>query len=89
MKRTMLLVAVLALLIMPCGLFVQQESVANAETATVSQGAMMIADSDVVEKTQTTTERPKIEENRTTTTTVRPEIEENRTKTKTKTETNY
>ena len=63
MKRTMLLVAILALLIMPCGLLVQQESVANAETDTVSQGAMMLADSDVVQRTQTTTERPAIEEN--------------------------
>jgi hypothetical protein len=69
MKRTMLLVPVLALLIMSCGLFAQKESVANAQTATVSQGAIMIAGNDVVKETKTTTEKPAIEEKRTTTTT--------------------
>ena len=73
MKRTLLIVPVLALLIMPCGLFAQQESVAIAQTATLSQGAIMIAASDVVKETTTTTEKPV--------------IEETRTKTKTKTET--
>ena len=103
MKRTMLLVPVLVLLIMSCGLFAQQESVAIAQTATLSQGAIMIADKDVVKETTTTTEKPAIEEKRTTTTTEKPAIEEKRTttttekpvieekgtKTKTTTETKY
>jgi hypothetical protein len=80
MRRSILLVLVLAGLILPCalfGLFAYQENVATTQTPDVSQGAgaIMLADKDVVKETTTTTEKPEIEEKRTT------------TKTKTETET--
>ena len=87
MKRTMLIVPVLALLIMPCGSFAQQENVANAQTANVGQGTIMIADNDVIKET-TTTEKEKrkhhhgdYDEQKTTTTIEKPAIDEKRTTT--------
>lgn len=85
MKRTLLIVPVLALLIMPCGLFAQQENVPNPQTSAVSQGAMMIAYNDVVKETTTTTEKEKRKHHRDhdkqtiTTTSERPAIEEKQT----------
>ena len=51
MKKTLLMLPVLALLIMPCGLFAQQETEANA------QSAAMLAGNDTVQETTTTSEQ--------------------------------
>jgi len=63
------LVLVLAVLIMTYGLFAQQEKVTFAQTAAASQANITIADNVEVQRTTTTTERPRSEENRTNTTT--------------------
>ena len=68
MRRSRLLVLVLATLILPIalfGLFAYQENVATTQTVAVSQGAIMLADKDVVKETTTTTEKPAIEEKQT------------------------
>lgn len=70
MRRSRLLVLVPATLILPIalfGFFAYQENVATTQTVAVSQGAIMLADKDVVKETTTTTEEPAIEEKRTTT----------------------
>jgi hypothetical protein len=94
MKR-MSLVLVLAVLIITCGLFAQQKSVTFAQPTVVSQGNIMIADNEEVQKTTTTTKEKQKHHHRkhhqdkrktTTTTTEKPGSEENRTKTTTTTE---
>ena len=70
MRRSIFLVLTLAALILPCalfGLFAYQENVATTQTVAVSQGAIILADKDVVKETTTTTEKPAIEEKQTTT----------------------
>jgi hypothetical protein len=93
MKR-MSLVLVLAVVIITCGLFAQQKNVTFAQPTVVSQGNIMIADNEEVQKTTTTTKEKRKHHHRkhhqdkrkTTTTTEKPRSEENRTNTTTATE---
>ena len=59
MKRAILYVLLLVALIYQCALlclFADRENEATTRTATINQREIMIADSDVVKETKTTTE---------------------------------
>jgi hypothetical protein len=72
MKRTRLIILMLAAFILPCGLFglfVYQENMATAPNTTITQSDTLATESDEVKESMMMTEQAAIQENQDTTTT--------------------